>query len=117
MEVKICRACHKEKSLKSFYRNKQYADGYEPKCRICKVNKVRIRELKPKKSIYFQDWNHYFRLVHPNLEDYCMCYGFFSNIGYDPSKDIHTQFCEKYNLTPSVRKKKDENKYFYSDCD
>ncbi len=116
MEVRICKACHKEKSIKQFYRNNQSKDGYEGKCKQCKINRVRIYEKKPRKTLYFGDWNDYFRLVNPTLQDYCLTYTFLENLGFNLEKDIHTQFCEKYNLQRTDRKKKDENKYFHFDC-
>jgi hypothetical protein len=114
MEVtKVCRACNKEKTLKAFNTNRKYIDDLEPRCKICKKNGVKIRVKKPKES---DSWSRYFKLGNPSKEDFCVVYDFFSVIGYDLSKDIHLQFCEKYDLTPRPRHPKQKNRFSVEDC-
>ena len=45
-------------------------------------------------------------------EDWIETFEFLKQIGYDLSKDIHEQFCDKHNLTP--RKRKYENSIIYT---
>ena len=51
------------------------------------------------KNNKFLSLNHMFRDRGTiTLDDYIMVRQFFINIGYDTSKNIHNQFCKKYNL-------------------
>jgi hypothetical protein len=44
---KVCKACGAEKTLRSFYRGKGYADGHMSKCKRCHIKAVNEnRELK-----------------------------------------------------------------------
>lgn len=41
METKICRICGEEKPITDFPVTKQYKDGYDTRCRLCKNNKAK----------------------------------------------------------------------------
>lgn len=110
VEKKICRACGVEKRLKSFQTLKSGNKGGV--CNLCKsLGKKIPREPKPSripKNIALQ-----MRFV--RKEDYVEMYQFLQEKGYDLSKDIHVQFCEKYGLTPNSPKRTFKNHYSPSD--
>lgn len=56
------------------------------------------------------------KISNPTFKDYCKMYNAMLKLGYDPSKDIHSQFCEKYNLPYKNRTLKQKNHYSYQDC-
>ncbi len=109
---KICRACGKEKPIKSFHRNNAIPSGYDSRCKICKSQGILIRNKKPKK---IQKGFQGLMLFNTRDTDYREMYLFLEMIGYDLKRDIHIQFCEKYNLQPRERPKKSENFFSLED--
>lgn len=109
---KVCGACLKEKELKSFYRNIAYKDGYDSRCKHCKMNGILLKSRKPKS---ISKTNGSLKLTSPTKEDYRTMYEFLEKSGYDLKKDIHLQFCEKYNFKPKKRKTKSDNTFSVED--
>lgn len=44
-------------------------------------------------------------------------YRFMKSMGYDLSKDIHLQFCERYNLKPKKRRYNAKNTYCFDELE
>lgn len=108
MENKVCRACNREKPLSSF--NRTGKDGYyTARCKICINNGVLIK--KPKKSKSLIDKNP-FGMAGVTRETYKEMFLLLQKMGYDLSKPIHDQFCEKYNLPTKKRLEHKKNKFF-----
>lgn len=104
LKTKICCACKKEKEIKSFYKNKMMPLGYESRCKVCKQNKLKCngrgeygkKAGRPQLKNTPQLWN-------VRKEDWIETYEFLKSIGYDLNKNIHEQFCERYDLKPRKR--------------
>jgi hypothetical protein len=112
--TKICIGCGKEKSVESFHRSKSFTDGRNSRCAICvnNYNKARNKVKKNETDTSLRG----LIIVHPSKDDFHKMYLFLNSIGYDPSKDIHKQFCEKYNLPYKKRDIKGKNKFSWNDC-
>jgi len=110
VEKKICRACGIEKRLKSFQTLKSGNKGNV--CHLCKsLGKRILREPKPSrvpKNIALQ-------MGFVRKGDYVEMYKYLEKIGYDLTKDIHVQFCERHGFTPNSPKKTFKNHYSPSD--
>jgi hypothetical protein len=50
---KICKACLKEKELSEFWKRKDCNDGYEPRCKLCHQQKIKI--IPPYKEIVLNE--------------------------------------------------------------
>lgn len=102
------------KPLKDYHKQKVSKDGHNNKCAMCvnDYNKVknRIKE-KPRPDGSLRSMV----IVHPSRYDYLMMYKAMEQMGYDLEKDIHLQFCEKYNLPPKQRQIKNKNKWSYKE--
>lgn len=114
MDKVVCVGCNIEKSVESFHKSKAFSTGRNSKCRICvnNYNKIRNKTLKKETDPSLRG----LIIVHPSKDDYHKMYLFLNSVGYDPSKDIHRQFCEKYNLPYKKRDIKGKNKYSWDDC-
>ena len=112
--TKTCIVCKKEKSVESFHKSKAFTDGRNSKCAICvnNYNKVRNKEKKKETDPSLRG----LIIVHPKKDDFHKMYLFLQSIGYDPSGNIHQQFCDKYNLTYKERDDFSKNKFSYDDC-
>ena len=107
VEKKVCVACGLEKRIKSF---NVYGRGKRSRvCSICKLKGKTIpdREYKVKKETK----ESLLKLQSVDKDDYIATYKFLESIGYSLDKDIHEQFCKKYNLTPNSPKELFDN-YF-----
>lgn len=121
LKTKICKACLIERPTKKFVRSKAFPDGYESRCKICKLNGTKIvfensgkwskKNHKIKRSDYILPFTN------PLKRDYVEAFVFLRNMGYDLAQDIHIQFCKKYGLTPNDPKKTFKNYYSQKDCD
>ena len=109
-----CIACGIEKSVESFHKSKAFTSGRNSKCAICVNNYNKVRNKKQNKET--DTSLRGLIIVHPSKEDYHKMYLFLKSVGYDPSGDIHKQFCEKYNLPYKTRDDKGKNKYSWNDC-
>lgn len=99
VESKLCRACNQIKVVRSFNR----VNGVlQPRCKQCKMEGNLINK---RTKDYVSRTKTYFKLVKPTKDDYIETYQLLEKMGYDLKKDIHTQFCEKHNLTPRNPKK------------
>jgi hypothetical protein len=87
--------------------NRKTYDGYFAKCKICNYEKKNCRrgqtpganqKLKSQYEIFG------LKLFKTTEKDYIETYDFLKKMGYDLSESIHTQFCNRYNLTPSSPK-------------
>ena len=112
--TKTCIVCKKVKSVESFHKSKAFTDGRNSKCAICvnNYNKVRNKEKKKETDPSLRG----LIIVHPKKDDFHKMYLFLQSIGYDPSGNIHQQFCDKYNLTYKERDDFSKNKFSYDDC-
>lgn len=107
LKSKICCSCNELKEIQSFYKNKHVPTGYESRCKVCKIEKKRCRAEKsynrsknlssgrPRQDAP-QLWN-------VRKKDWIEAYEFLKSMGYDLTKNIHLQFCEKHNLKPRKR--------------
>ena len=118
---KICRFCKKEKDIDSFYKKKSSPDGHQAMCKICTT--VMTKEYKEKKRKEYVEPvkgrrdSRELNLVGVTANDYCSMYSAMSNLGYNPEMDIHTQFCEKWDLKVSKSPRKGPvNQFSYQDC-
>jgi hypothetical protein len=112
---KVCVACKKEKSLESFHKSKVHSDGRNIKCAICVNNYNKVQNQKKEKQKADPSLRGMI-IVHPTKDDYLKMYLFLESLGYDPTKDIHKQFSQKYNLPYKKRDAKGKNKYSWEDC-
>lgn len=107
MEVKLCRACGIEKSIKSFGVNRHLPGGYNQRCKVCMSEGKFIppKEKYKNDSITPSD-RLMLNLAFITKEDYINTFKALRMMGYDleTPKTIHQQFCEKYGLEPSKRK-------------
>lgn len=109
LKTKICCACKKEKDWNSFYRNALMPSGWESRCKVCKNTRVSCRAKKSKViKVQYRDAPH---LHYVKKEDWIDTYDFLKLIGYDLTKNIHEQFCIKYNLEPKERTKEKSIQY------
>ena len=114
--TKICKKCGIDKPLNEYHRGKAFTDGLNSKCSVC-VNEYNSIRNKEKRKLTKKDFtNAFFRLSNTPKKDYCSMFEFMSVIGYDLNKDIHKQFCIKYNLPYTKREVKSKNKYTHTDC-
>ena len=95
-ETRTCASCNTKKSIKQFYRNNALIDGYEKRCKSCKINNISSRVKAEPKEKYNVELS--MNLVGLKEDDFKSTYLFLQRIGYDLKRSIHEQFCEKYNL-------------------
>ena len=110
LETKVCGACNKLKVITSFHR---VGTKRLPRCKQCKLEGKFIP-----RSDKYNDANEiaYLRLFNTTKSDYIQMYELFESMGYDLKKDIHTQFCEKYNLPVNNPKNVFEHYISPQDC-
>lgn len=113
--MKKCNHCQEIKPFELFTRNNLCKDGYLNICKSCfnaRAKKYREKwERKPPTEMSG------LKLTNTTKKDWCEMFALLEKIGYDLTKNIHLQFCEKHSLTP--RKKKPSEKmrtYIPSDC-
>lgn len=99
LETKLCKACNKVKSLKSFHRTYGVLHA---RCKQCKLEGKKINRADIDRT---DRSKNYFRLNNTTKEDYIHTYRLLEAMGYDLKKDIHVQFCEKHDLNPREPKK------------
>jgi hypothetical protein len=112
VETKICRACGRNKKLKSFQTLK--SGNKAGVCNLCKASGRKI----PKESSKEPPKDIALMLGNVNIKDYTLMYKFLEKAGYVLSKkeDIHEQFCKKYGLTPNKPKNVFNRYYSQKDC-
>jgi hypothetical protein len=116
LEKKICCACKKDKEIKNFHRNKIRPDGYENKCKTCKLNGGKCRRGRTTiKTIYKASDRRGMILVNVSKEDWVLTYKFLEMLGYSLNRNIHEQFCERHSL--NTRKRMKEKSAYYSPKD
>lgn len=96
VKTKICKACGREKEITSFYRHPKCKDGYNSRCKLCLIQRNLIRYKKEEKKHTFRD--NPLSGAGVTKEDYEGMWLLLKALGYDLTQDIHSQFCEKYNL-------------------
>lgn len=110
VKTKLCRACGREKELNSFYRHSKFKDGYNSRCKLCCIARNLIREKKKEKKHTFRD--NPLSGTGVTKYDYEGMWVLLKSFGYDLSRPIHQQFCEKYNLPlKKPKSQKTRNKY------
>lgn len=106
---KVCRTCGKEKNISQFHNLKISPDGKSYHCKICVNQKSRDRKKY-----------NYKRTTHPRLtnvtkKDFYFMFRFLEQLGYDLTRPIHEQFCEKHNLTPKRPLKVKDKRYTWDE--
>lgn len=110
LKTKICKACGREKELDSFYKHGKCKDGYNSRCKLCIIHRNFIRYKKETKKHTFRD--NPLSGAGVTKHDYEGMWLLLKSFGYDLSRPIHEQFCEKYNLPLKKRKsQKTRDKY------
>ena len=99
MEKRECKICKVEKSLESFYRCKNCIGGRIGVCKICKQKGLNIPKDKvhPFNQMWRKPESDFFSLNRVRKKDYELMWELLSEMGYDTSKDVHSQFMEKVN--------------------
>lgn len=95
LKTKLCCACKKEKTLKQFYKNKLFIDGYMSRCKSCRAQSIRCIE---RKRIKNENNGRELTLHGVTMNDYIETYKFLQKMGYSLDKDLHEQFCDRHNL-------------------
>lgn len=95
---KICKVCGEYKLIEYFYAKKNDSSRIKETCRKC----INSSEKNTKKRMV--DEKYTLGLVGLNDDDFIEAFKFLKAIGYDLTKDIHQQFCEKHNLPPKQYK-------------
>ena len=108
-ETRTCASCDVKKPINQFYRNNALIDGYEKRCKTCKINNISSRVKAEPKEKYNAEVT--MNLVGLREDDFRSTYLFLQSIGYNLSKNIHEQFCLKYNL-PFNPERYETNYYF-----
>ena len=108
LKSKKCRACGREKLLKFFYKSSNLKNGYLARCKICYNSKV--TSIKKDKGTQKFPKDAY-SLTGIAEKDYKLMYYMLKSIGYSLDRDIHEQFCEKYNLNIKKREQRSLNKF------
>lgn len=99
---KTCKVCEKNRLIKYFWKNSQYKDGYDSRCKICRIEGRK----QPKKNIrnkttpkHLQTLSQIVILRAVNKEDFIGMWKFLGDIGYDihAEKSVHEQFVDKWN--------------------
>ena len=117
--LKTCKACLIERTIDNFDKSKDWPDGYQSRCKICKNNGTKIMfKNSGKWSKKNKIKTNYRGLIITNTmkHDYIETFVFLREAGYNLKEDIHIQFCEKYGLTPNTPKKTFKNYYSQKDC-
>jgi hypothetical protein len=112
MATKKCNVCGKEKSVDSFHKCSTCKFGRQGTCKICKSQKDKMKRGtdNPREKLQFP------RMYPTTIDDYREMFLFLKDCGYDPTKNIHEQFCLRYGLTPKERNEKDVGRFSYQDC-
>ena len=112
--MKVCVRCGKEKSISSFHNSKRFNDKKNSVCAICINNDNRERRVlqkEPERKIKVD-----YRSPPPSMKDYCRAMEILSMMGYDLTKNIHEQFCEKFNLPQKEFPTQNFLKWKLEDC-
>jgi hypothetical protein len=110
VETNICRACNVAKKLKSFQTLKS-----GNKCGVCNVCRATGRRIPKGTKINRKPKNIELQMGFVRKQDWEYMYKSLEKIGYDLSKDLHEQFCNKYGLTPRSPKQTFKNHYSQKD--
>lgn len=102
LKTKICCSCKMEKDISSFYRNVLVSSGFEGRCKLCKKQGKKCRKKKEYTGVGRPKYNAP-QLFNVRKKDWIETFEFLKSMGYDLSKNIHEQFCERHNLKPRKR--------------
>jgi len=108
--MKVCNKCGKEKTLNSFHNCQRCSDGKNPVCSICINTGNRVRRGCGEKD------GMDFRAGILSIKDYCRTLEILGQMGYDTTKNIHEQFCEKFNLPTKELPFSNKLNWSYQDC-
>jgi len=108
---KVCRKCKETKPLSQFYRRSDLSGGHVNQCKSCDADYQR----QYKKKLQEESGDEP-RMSPTHKSDYCIAFGWLKLLGYDLSKDIHQQFCEKHNLKYKNRPYVNKRRYEPCDC-
>jgi hypothetical protein len=116
---KKCRVCEKVKNVKYFYTVKNNKDGFDTKCRMCKIdyakNYKKNNPSKPPKNKNIVGSFDY-KLSPLKKEDFYSMYKLLEKLGYDIKGDIHQQFIDRHNIpTYKKRNNNSRNKWDYDE--
>jgi len=113
--MRKCTYCGQEKELELFSKNNFTKDGYLAICKLCFNERAKTYRKKGEKKPASKTSG--LKLGNTTKKDWCLMFAALEKMGYDLTRDIHQQFCEKHNLPP--RKRKPSEKlitYIPSDC-
>jgi hypothetical protein len=119
IKLKTCKACLIERPINNFEKSKDWSDGYQSRCKICKKNGTKIVFASDGKWAKKRNIKTNYRglvITNPMKQDYIDTFMFLRDAGYNLKEDIHIQFCEKYGLTPNSPKKVFKKTYSQKDC-
>lgn len=115
--MKKCFRCGKEKSLSSFHKCKRNADGRNAVCSICRNTENRERRGSNKNNPVKEKVIRVdFRSGILSKKDYCRTLEILTQMGYDITKNIHEQFCEKFSLPKKETPPTNKLKWGFQDC-
>ncbi len=105
---KMCKACKMIKDIKNFHKNLQFRDGHDARCKLCKQKGITCTKKGSHNEFQkkIKDADNGLKLSSVRREDWLDTYKLLGDMGYDLTKNISEQFCEKYNL--NYREKKDK---------
>jgi hypothetical protein len=100
---KTCKVCGENRLIKYFWRNPQYADGFDSRCKICR----REGRKQPKKGTrnnstpkHLQSMQQIIKLTFVTKDDFMCMWDTLEKMGYDihnKDKSVHEQFVDKWN--------------------
>lgn len=104
---KVCRTCGRKKNISQFHNNRYNPDGKAHYCKICINEKVKESKKKTDTSLP--------KLTNVKPIHYYQMYKALEKLGYDLSRPIHEQFCERHNLKPKNAWKGRDIRYTWDD--
>lgn len=108
--MKICVRCGVEKNISEFHNCKRSIDSKNPACAKC-INGDNSERRNSGGSDRID-----FRSGILSMKDYCRTLEVLGLMGYDITKSIHEQFCEKYNLPQKEIPLTNKLKWNLQDC-
>lgn len=117
--LRLCKQCLTYKDPSNFYKSDKYPDGKMYKCKICfyeykiKPKSQRQQERMEKIKLNTLPEVKMAKMTQCSKEDYELMYEFLRGVGYDPTKNIASQFAEKWGVQYKERKPQDQSYYLF----
>jgi len=100
MEIKKCSKCKVVRDISMFHKNEAYKDNYTNHCKLCLRNYNRQKWSERCKDAD-TDSLETIRLYRVSIDDYTDMFELLNRIGYKNPLSVHSDFCNKHNLTES----------------